>query len=70
MEYEQLLAQRDKYKHIKDTADTLSISDRDGAVIELTGAEPLAAVGTYVDAKMAEIDIAISKITLIDAVKA
>ena len=68
-QYEALIAEREKLKRIKDTADTLTISDRDGGTIELTGAEPLAALGTYVTEKIAEIDKSIASIGNVSALE-
>jgi len=62
--YEELITQREKYKRIKDTADTLVIRDDVGSEIELIGSEPLAALGTYVDEKIATIDIQLRDITI------
>jgi len=62
VQYETLVAERDKLKRIKDTADTLSIASIDGEVMELTGAEPLAALGEYVTTKLQDIDKAIDNI--------
>lgn len=68
-QYETLMSERERLKRVKDTADTLAVRDRDGNEIELTGAEPLSALATYVTEKIAEIDKSIASIGTVDAVE-
>ena len=55
-QYEVDRDERAKYVAIRNEADTLVIRTSDGREIELVGAEPIAAVKEYVDAKIAAID--------------
>jgi hypothetical protein len=54
--YEQKKAAREEYVEIRNTADTLIVVGKNGKQIVLKGAEPIAAIIDYVNAKIAEID--------------
>ena len=61
-EYENLLKQRDKLVLIKNRADEIAIRDSAGNEMVLKGAEPLAALNTYVTNQIKEIDTALAAI--------